>query len=156
MTRQTVALVMLNAGTVALAFVIGANLFEQFIFTRGWQSPGGIEAWRMLTKQRHGGWFFLPIAVSSLLLLATGTALGWKYSLERNPYALAATIAVFLGLALTGSYIAPRAYRLFSAASAMPSPVDAARLLAQYRTANALRLLVSFAGLVSGLCALRR
>jgi hypothetical protein len=42
MARQTVALVMLNAGTVALAFVIGANLFEQFTCAPGWQSSGGI------------------------------------------------------------------------------------------------------------------
>ncbi len=153
MDRQTLSLVLLNAGTVAIAFVIGANLFEQFIFVPGWQSPEGIEAWRLLTKQRHAGLFFLPLAVSSVVLFATGTGLGWKYSLERNPYALGATVAIFLALVLTGSYIAPRAYRLFAA---MTSPADAARLLTQYQTANVLRLLLAFAGLVSGLCALRR
>jgi hypothetical protein len=154
MTRDNLALALLYVGTVAIAFVLGANLFEMVICAPGWRSPGGIDAWRSLTAKRNAGIFFLPLAISSLLCFIAGTALGWNHPAERNPFALGAASAVLVAMILTGTYLVPRAVKIFVGPAL--DPAESARLLDQFLAVNRVRVAVAFAGLVSALVALRR
>src|SRR5258706_13737230 len=113
MSRDTTAVVLLSLGTVGLAFVAGANLYEQVFCIPSWRTPEGWQAWRTLTEHRNAGVFFLPAAGGGLLCLAAGTALGWNHPAARNPYALAATLAMLAALVLTGAFFVPLNMRLF-------------------------------------------
>lgn len=143
-----VPVVLLAVGTVALAFVIGGNLFESIICAPGWRAPDGIQIWRQLTKRRSAGVFFLPLAIGSWLCLTASAVLG------RDRYVLGAAGCVFVSLVMTGTYLAPRAVKMFAKPPADQTDADARRLLDEFLRANPARVAIAFA--VCALVALRQ
>ncbi len=151
-----VAIVFLSFGTLCFAFVIGGNLYEQVVCVPKWRAPGGLRAWRTFTGERHAGYFFLPTAAIALVCLATGTALGWRQSAARDPYALVATLSVFAALLFTRLYFIPRNRLLFMPATAIDDAQREGTLMNQWATANYVRVAISLVALASALMALRR
>jgi uncharacterized membrane protein len=153
---KDVPVVLLAVGTVALAFVIGGNLFESIICAPGWRGPDGIAIWRQLTKQRPVGVFFLPLAIGSFLCLAASAVLGWNAPASRNSYMLGASGCVFIALVMTGTYLAPRAIRMFVKPAPNQTDADARRMLEEFLRVNKVRVAIALAALVCALLALRQ
>ena len=155
MDRSTIAIVLLALGAVCIALVLGGNIYEQIVCVPQWRSPRGLEYWRSI-GERHPGYFFLTFAPASLVCLAAGTAVGWRSSPMRNPYALYATLAVLAALIFTRVFFLPRNRLLFFPATATPDMALAGVLLEQWIVGNYVRVAVTLSGLASALVALRR
>lgn len=102
------------------------------------------------------GVFFLPLAIGSWLCLTASAVLGWNAPAARNPYTLGAATCVLVALVMTGTYLAPRAIKMFVKPPANQTDADARRLLDEFLRVNPVRVAIALAGLVCALLALRQ
>jgi len=156
MSRELASVVLVGMGAVALAFVIGANIYEQMICVPQWRTPEGMTAWRVMTSGVHPGYFFLTFAPTSLLLLGLGTAIGWNHPVERNLWALGATAAVLAGLILTKVHFLPLNSLLFLHPPPEQTHEEVLAMLRSWVGVNYARVAITLGGLISALVALRR
>jgi len=156
MSRELASVVLVGMGAVALAFVIGANIYEQVICVPNWRTPDGMSAWRAMSRGIHPGYFFLTFAPASLLLLGLGTAIGWNHPAERNLWALGATAAVLVGLIFTRVHFLPLNSLLFLHPPPEQTHAEVLAMLSSWVGANYVRVAIAFGGLISALVALRR
>jgi len=139
---------LLAIGTINLGLLIGGNVFEQLYVMPGCRQAGGIATWKAFNT-RNVALFFLPLAVSAGLCLVASTALVYS---DAKLVAMASVVAA---LVLTGAYIIPRIVRVFARPRPGQTEAESLRLLGQYRSANRVRLVLAFSGLVCAVIALR-
>jgi uncharacterized membrane protein len=156
MNRELVSVVLLAIGTLCTSFVLGANIYEQIVFIPTWLTPEGIETWRTVVSRVNPGYFFLTFAPAGLIALAASTMVGWNDPGGRYRFTLAATLAVFAGLALTAVYFVPTNLKLFLHPSPNLGPEQAAAMIERWIAVNRVRATLAFAAVVCAMIALRR
>jgi hypothetical protein len=155
MNRETAAVVVFSLGTAALAFVLGANLYELIFLIPNWRTPEGLQAYRTLVAHRSPALFFQPLGNLSIVCLVVGTVLGWPSAAARRPWALGTTLAMLSALALTLAFFLPLNLRLFVRPLNDAWP-EVAKLVDRWAALGYLRLAITGGALVAAMGGLRR